>query len=138
VSPGRLVSLGVLALIPTGAAAQWEAPQAARERRNPLTSSKDTLRKGRSLYKKHCSSCHGSRGRGDGPAAGYRMGTPVDLTIPELREMSDGEMFWKISTGLKEDTEVLMPAFTREMPNELDRWRVVVFVRTLHGPATAP
>jgi mono/diheme cytochrome c family protein len=138
VSPGRLASLCLLALVPTGAAAQWEAPPAAKERRNPLTASKDTLRKGRSLYKKHCSSCHGSQGRGDGPAAGYRMGTPVDLTIPELREMPDGEMFWKISTGLKDDTEVLMPAFTREMPNELDRWRVVVFVRTLHRPATAP
>jgi mono/diheme cytochrome c family protein len=133
-----LVLVFALALAPRAGAEGWEAPDSERERKNPVAPSRDALKKGRALYQKHCASCHGAKGKGDGPAAGFRSGTPIDLTVPGLWDMPDGEMFWKISTGLKEDTEVLMPAFTREMPNEADRWRVVLFVRTLHQPATDP
>jgi mono/diheme cytochrome c family protein len=135
VTPSRLAAVALLALVPLAAAGQgWEVPDAERERKNPLVASRDVLKKGGSLYKKHCASCHGPRGKGDGPASGYRAGTPIDLTLPGLWDMPDGEMFWKISTGLKVEGDVLMPAFTKEMPNELDRWRVVLFVRTLHQP----
>lgn len=135
-SPRAVAIACLLALAPLSALAQWEAPPSEKDRKNPVAPTNDALQKGRALYQKHCASCHGRKGKGDGPAAGYRSGTPVDLTNPELREMPDGEIFWKISTGLKEDKDVLMPAFTKEMPNELDRWKVILFVRTLH--ATGP
>jgi mono/diheme cytochrome c family protein len=35
---------------------------------------------GRDLFKAHCASCHGSSGRGDGPAAASFTVPPIDLT----------------------------------------------------------
>jgi mono/diheme cytochrome c family protein len=56
---------------------------------------------GQRLYAEHCASCHGSSGRGDGPAADSMRRTPSDLTryaqanggvFPEarLRRIIDG------------------------------------------------
>lgn len=56
---------------------------------------------GQRLYAQHCASCHGSTGRGDGPAADSMRRTPSDLTryaqanggvFPEarLRRIIDG------------------------------------------------
>jgi mono/diheme cytochrome c family protein len=35
---------------------------------------------GRDLYLRHCASCHGPEGRGDGPIAGSLKRAPADLT----------------------------------------------------------
>jgi mono/diheme cytochrome c family protein len=35
---------------------------------------------GRDLFRRHCASCHGENGRGDGPAAGALRTPPADLT----------------------------------------------------------
>jgi len=35
---------------------------------------------GVALFRRHCASCHGIAGRGDGPAAAGLAGTPADLT----------------------------------------------------------
>ncbi|MCC7180507.1 MAG: cytochrome c [Acidobacteria bacterium] len=35
---------------------------------------------GRTLYMEHCASCHGTSGRGDGPAADSLRARPTDLT----------------------------------------------------------
>lgn len=130
-----LVPASLLAAVPALAAAEgWEAPAAEKARANPVPVSRNALQRGRALYRKHCVSCHGGLGKGDGPAAGYRSGSPADLTQPDLRQVTDGEIFWKVSTGLKDDTEVLMPAFVKDMPDEQDRWKVILFVRTLGAP----
>ena len=51
---------------------------------------------------------------------------PPDFATTEAKErMTDGEMFYKISTGKRP-----MPPMTRKM-NETERWQVVLFVRTL-------
>ena len=47
------------------------------------------------LFTRHCASCHGAEGRGDGPAAGALATQPPDLTalrqeVPELMKSIDG------------------------------------------------
>jgi len=121
-----------LTLLPVlGAADGWEVPEAEKARKNPVAAAKPALEKGQALYQKHCASCHGDKGKGDGPAAGHRAGTPIDLTLTDLKDLSDGEMLWKISTGLRDGADVLMPALSKEVKAEEDRWKVVLFVRTL-------
>ena len=44
---------------------------------------------GRDLYLRHCASCHGVAGKGDGPAAGAMEPRPNDLT--RLRERYGGQ-----------------------------------------------
>ncbi len=69
---------------------------------------------GAQLYKRFCSSCHGDRGRGDGPVAkGFRIEVP-DLTRVAHRHGGTfpAEQIQKIIDGRK----TLPPHGTREMP----------------------
>jgi mono/diheme cytochrome c family protein len=125
------------ALLAGGAAAggsdDWVAPAAEKARANPVPDTPEALRKGRALFQRHCTACHGAKGKGDGPAGeGAR-----DLTDPAVQQrLTDGEIFWKIGTGRKKDDEMAMPAFARQIA-AADRWRLVRFVRSLLAP-TAP
>jgi mono/diheme cytochrome c family protein len=109
---------------------EWSAPADARARHNPVSASPDALAQGRALYQRHCVKCHGPKGRGDGPAARFGPEAAADLTaIEEI--LSDGEIFWKISTGRKVGPEIIMPGVSKAIPNEEDRWKLVHYVRTL-------
>jgi len=132
-----LASVGV----PGPAADQeWVAPPEERARTNPVPASPEALQKGRFLYRKNCQRCHGEKGKGDGPSGRLGIEPPEDLTNPAKQaKLTDGEIFWKISTGLKDGADVIMPAYKREIPADDDRWKVVLFVRTLAGsPSPTP
>jgi mono/diheme cytochrome c family protein len=135
---GRRALRALLCLLAAPVLAQrpapWLAPAGERERSNPVAVSDDALKRGRLLFGRHCAMCHGERGRGDGPAArlhAQRAGrAPQDLTDPKVQSgMSDGEIFWKLSTGLKDDGRIIMPGFGEEIAKEEDRWRLVHYVR---------
>jgi mono/diheme cytochrome c family protein len=127
-----------LALTPLSrASADWTAPPEARARTNPVASSPEALAKGRALYQRHCTKCHGPRGRGDGPAARFGPEPASDLTAPKTL-LTDGEVFWKISTGRKEGPEIVMPGFSKDIASEEDRWKVVLYMRTLESAPTKP
>lgn len=114
----------------------WKAPEADRVRSNPVATTPATLQKGRALYQKHCATCHGDKGKGDGAAAPFNAEKPPSLADPKLLlSLTDGEILWKITTGRKEEGEVLMPAMAEKIPAEEDRWKVVSFVRTLAAKA---
>jgi mono/diheme cytochrome c family protein len=138
-----LAWLLALGLLPTPAVSdeKWTAPDAEKARANPIASNDRELTRGRSLYRQHCELCHGREGRGDGPSAKLHARNarpPQDLTRPEIQaNMTDGEIFWKIGAGFRENHKIVMPAFLDEIPAPDDRWRVVLFVRTLEQKAAA-
>ncbi|PYQ13368.1 MAG: cytochrome c class I [Acidobacteria bacterium] len=139
---GRWGSLAVAAacsaVLPL-AAQDWVAPPEERTRLNPIAVSADALQKGRFLYRKNCQRCHGEKGKGDGPSGRYGVKPPEDLTNPAKQaKLTDGEIFWKVSTGLRDGADVIMPAYKREIPADEDRWKVVLFVRTLALPPPSP
>lgn len=115
---------------------EWPAPAADKARPNPLTPAPDLLNRGRALYEQHCQTCHGDKGRGDGPSArlhARRAKPPKDLTLPEVQAgLSDGEIFWKMSSGFRKDGKIIMPSIS-EVSAE-DRWKVVLYLRTLGEP----
>jgi hypothetical protein len=83
--------------------------------------------------------CHGDKGKADGPAArlhAERTHRAVrDLTDPQVQaSITDGEILWKLGNGLREEDRVVMPGFLNQIPDEADRWKVVLFVRSL-GPS---
>jgi mono/diheme cytochrome c family protein len=114
---------------------KWTAPEAEKARPNPLTANEREMSRGRSLYRQHCELCHGKEGRGDGPSAklhALNARPPQDLTRPEIQaNMTDGEIFWKVGAGFRENRKIVMPSFADEIPGDEDRWRVVIFVRSL-------
>lgn len=115
---------------------EWRVPAAERQSDNPLSATNpEHLKRGRSLFMRHCVTCHGEQGRGDGPSArlhARRSGyAPRDLTRPHVQEgLTDGEMFWKIGAGWRPEGRIVMPGVAGEVSDQ-DRWRLVLYVRSL-------
>jgi len=54
------------------------------------------------------------------------------LTKHNVQEnLTDGDIFWRISRGIVEGSNVIMPAYHEKIPSESDRWRLVLVVREL-------
>jgi mono/diheme cytochrome c family protein len=112
------------------------APAEEKVKTAPFPSTAEGIARGRALYQKHCTLCHGESGRGDGPLAKLHAQRtskpPYDLTDPEVQvSLTDGEVFWKVSAGFRKGSQVIMPAFKPLIPGPEDRWKVVQYVRTL-------
>ncbi|NER10851.1 c-type cytochrome [Muriicola jejuensis] len=104
---------------------KWVVPEKYVNMKNP-TNPKEDLDIGKSLYDKHCKSCHGKEGYGDGPKAAEMKGDLGDFSSEEFHKQTDGELFYKTTFG-KDD----MPEYTKKIPSDEDRWLVVNYMRTL-------
>ena len=103
----------------------WNAPAAAASKANPQKGG-ESISNGKALYAKHCQSCHGKTGLGDGTKASELKTEPGDFSKAAFQSQSDGSIFYKISEG-RDD----MPSFKKKLPEANDIWDVVNFVRTL-------
>lgn len=104
----------------------WNVPDAAKNKRNPVASNAESIAAGKALWGTHCKSCHGAKGKGDGPKAAQLKTEPGDFTLPATQSQTDGSLFYKTSEG-RDD----MPKFKAKIPDEDDRWSLVNFIRTL-------
>lgn len=73
---------------------------------------RDDLR-GEQLYERHCASCHGATGRGDGPEASYFVPRPRDLREGFLRLYETDELVARIRAGQTLDIEIDRSALQR-------------------------
>lgn len=106
---------------------EWIVPDKYVNMENPTDKAdKENLAIGKSLYNKHCKSCHGKEGYGDGPKADEQEGDLGDFSSEEFQVQTDGEIFFKSSFG-RDD----MPDYTKKMPDDEDRWLIVNYMRTL-------
>jgi mono/diheme cytochrome c family protein len=97
---------------------KWQAPEEATAKKNPLAEKPETAAGGKKLFKRNCVECHGESGQGLKKAA--------DLQLPVVQAQSDGALFWKITNG---NVDRGMPSFSG-IP-ELQRWQIVLYLRTL-------
>jgi len=131
---GKSVTAAVAVAAVVGAVAgvwaqsDWKAPAEAKNVKNPLASKKNdaqVLADAKKLVDTNCVTCHGSSGKGDGPAAAaLPPPKPADWTSARLAAETDGELFWKISNG-----RGAMPPW-KHLP-ETDRWKLVDYIRSL-------
>jgi len=103
----------------------WVIPSKYQTMKNP-TDPKVDLAIGKSLYGKHCKSCHGSEGFGDGVKAKEMKGDLGDFSTKKFQSQTDGALFYKTTFG-RDD----MPAFNKKIPSDEDRWLIVNYMRTL-------
>jgi mono/diheme cytochrome c family protein len=107
---------------------QWNIPEEAERRENPIHPSPQALDAARVFYNDHCERCHGKTGKGDGPDSTKFSTSPGDLTdFSRMTEQSDGELFYKISEGRRP-----MPEFKTKLTEE-QRWQLVLLMRSLAG-----
>jgi mono/diheme cytochrome c family protein len=89
--------------------------------------------RGEPLFQTYCMVCHGTDGKGTGPAAAGLPHAPADLTHHFHRAPGDGDayLFWRVSEGgLVEpfrSMQSTMPAFKSVM-TENQRWDVLTYV----------
>lgn len=95
-----------------------------------------TIARGAELYASNCTACHGTHGRGDGPAAQSLPVPPADLTAAHLWGHSDGELYWWLSHGIEASRGALaMPGFADRL-SEDDRWALIDYVHANNAGMT--
>ena len=103
----------------------WVVPDKYENMENPYEANNESLKIGKSVYNKHCKSCHGKEGLGDGSKAA-QLDTPCgDFSTEEFQSQSDGALFYKSYIGRDE-----MPNYEKKIPYEEDVWHVVNYMRT--------
>ncbi|MDP1621822.1 MAG: cytochrome c [Bacteroidales bacterium] len=100
----------------------WPVPEKDKALKAPA---KADLATGKELWAKHCKSCHGSKGLGDGPKAASLKTESGDFSSAAFQAGTDGEIFYRTNKGRDE-----MPAYEKKIPDANDRWALVAFMRT--------
>jgi mono/diheme cytochrome c family protein len=94
---------------------------------NPFASDPTAAAAGMAHYKENCLDCHGARDVDTAEfAKGLNPGPPM-LDMDDVQKMSDGQLFWVVSHGVRATG---MPAFS-PTHSEKEIWHIVSFVRRL-------
>jgi len=107
--------------------APWKIDAKFKAMKNAAPGDAESTKLGKALYAKHCKSCHGNLGLGDGPKAANMETFPGDFSDAKFQSTyADGELYYMITAGRDE-----MPKFDSKIPDEEGRWAVINYVRSL-------
>jgi cytochrome c len=109
-------------------------PIEQRNTQNPIAFSPDVIKESLAHFADHCATCHANNGSGQTPIGKNVNPKALDLRLPDIQSMSDGEIFWVIHNGIR---FTAMPAWGEGDPAEdKDSWKLVHFIR--HLPQLTP
>lgn len=103
----------------------WAVPDKFVKMPNPVPSDATSVKEGKVIWAKHCQSCHGKSGLGDGPKAAQLKTEAGNFSLAATQKQSDGALYYKTAEG-RED----MPSFKKKIPDAEDLWKVVNYMRT--------
>ena len=104
----------------------WEIPANYKAMKNPYADDASLTKVGRMLYSKHCKSCHGAKGLGDGPKAASLETGMHSFASADFQAQGDGVVYYQSYIGIDE-----MPNFEKKIPDDEDRWAIINYMRTL-------
>lgn len=105
-----------------------DAPYAGKVR--PRAPTADDVAKGEQLFERHCASCHGLSGAGDGEAGAALSPPPADVAFASRRPMAtDAYLFWTIAEG-GAPVGSGMPPF-KGVLGEDETWQLIAYLRVL-------
>ncbi len=104
----------------------WDVPTKYKKMENTAEFDDEGKLVARQLYSKHCKSCHGKKGLGDGPKAAELDVPSGDFSSDEFQSQSDGELFYKTTFG-RDD----MPAYDKKISSDEDRCLLVSYMRSM-------
>jgi cytochrome c5 len=107
---------------------KWETPADKKSKVSPIVFNESTTKEGEALFTKNCQSCHGNPGQGNFLKSLNPQ--PPDPASKEFQEQTDGELFYKITTG-----RAIMPAF-KNILSEEERWKVISYFRSFNKSYT--
>jgi mono/diheme cytochrome c family protein len=89
---------------------------------NPVKATEESIAAGEQIFEQRCATCHGADGKG------VLQGMPDLTDHPMMSEMSEGDVFHKISEGVPGTG---MPPWKDALTEE-ERWHLVNYINTLH------
>ncbi len=104
----------------------------AKKLKSPVPYSKASIARGKILYTRDCTECHGA----DGKSLTDVVANATDLTEPKVWKsgITEGEVFRSIRDGAGE----AMPPFSDKVEKEEDFWNMVNFLRSLWPDESRP
>ena len=105
--------------------APWQIPEKYKKMENPYKDDASLMKIGKMLYSKHCKSCHGSKGHGDGSKAAQLETFPGDFASEAFKKYTDGELYYMTYVGRDE-----MKPFDKKISDEEDQWAVIMYIKT--------
>lgn len=81
---------------------------------------------GKDLFAKHCKSCHGTKGLGDGPKSASLKTLVPSFADKKFKAQADGDIYYQSFVGRDE-----MPNFEKKIIDEADRWALVNYIKGL-------
>lgn len=106
---------------------------AAKAMKNPIASTPENIAKGKAIYegKGTCFNCHGTSGKGDGPAGAILNPSPRNFANEKFhKNRTDGEMFWVIKNGSAGTG--MVPLIGTAITEE-EAWLAITYERTFKG-----
>lgn len=108
-------------------AGPWTIPAKYKTMKSTVKAGDPTINTvGKEMYNKHCKSCHGTKGLGDGPKSAMMKTEMPSFADKAFQAQTDGEIYYQSIIGRDE-----MPNFEKKIVDEGDRWALVAFIRTL-------
>jgi hypothetical protein len=102
----------------------WVAPEDKKGKLSPFAFSEETRKAGEKLYAINCKSCHGIPGKGNFLNL---VPPPGDPATDKIQHNSDGEIFYKVTTGRGP-----MPSFKNAVSSN-DIWNIISFLRSFNA-----
>jgi cbb3-type cytochrome c oxidase subunit III len=104
----------------------------ARKLKSPIPFNKESIARGRAIFARNCTACHGNDGKSEVDV----VANATDLTQPKMWRSgtTEGEIFRSIRDGAG-DT---MPPFKSQFRKEEDLWHLVNFIRSLWPESMKP
>ena len=133
-----LVAISIALTIGTRAVAADDATddrisqEDAKKLQSPVPYSKESIARGKVLYRRDCTECHGA----DGKSQVDVIANATDLTDPEYwaSGISEGEVYRSIRDGAGD----AMPPFKEKVSKDEDLWDMANYVRSLWPESARP
>lgn len=103
----------------------WCAPEYSNSLKNPFVGNQKATNGGKEIFDQMCVLCHGVKGQGNGEAGLTLVPQPADFLALNVKNESDGAIFWKITNG-----KAPMATYFEILTDD-QRWKLVNYIREL-------
>jgi mono/diheme cytochrome c family protein len=102
-------------------------PTAYANQKPPFSlTSPNVIARGKVVFDANCAPCHGTNGKGDGPAAAGLNPKPINFHSAYVKHMTPDYMFWRVNTGFPGSA---MPAWQGLLSSD-QIWEVIAYERS--------
>jgi mono/diheme cytochrome c family protein len=103
----------------------WDIPAKYKSMQNKKPGDAESIKLGKTLYTKHCKSCHGG-GKGDGAKAASLKTEMDDMTTAAYKALPAGTKYYMAFVGRGD-----MPNFEKKIVDEEERWAIINYIDSL-------